>query len=64
MEYTVKPEEEGRKVRDILRRSMGVSWTALKSARWNGRIFLNGEPVRADVAVAEGDTVSMDWATS
>lgn len=62
MEYTVKPEEAGRKVRDILRRSMGVSWTALKSARWNGRIFLNGEPVRADAAVAEGDTVSMDWA--
>ena len=62
MKYTVKPEEEGRKVRDILRRSMGVSYTALKSAKWNGRILVNGEPVHADRAVAEGDLVSIDWA--
>ena len=48
MEYTVTTEESGRKVRDILRRSMGVSYTALKSAKWNSRIFLNGEAVRAD----------------
>ncbi len=62
MEYTVKPEEAGRKVRDILRRSMGVSYTALKSAKWNGRILLNGEAVRADRPVAAGDLVSMEWA--
>ena len=62
MKYTVKPEEAGRKVRDILRRSMGVSYTALKSAKWNGRILVNGEPVHADRAVAEGDLVSIDWA--
>jgi len=62
MEYTVRPEEEGRKVRDILRRSMGVSYTAMKSAKWNGRIRLNGEPVHADAAVHAGDAVSIDWA--
>ena len=62
MEYTVKSEEAGRKVRDILRRSMGVSYTALKSARWNGRIFLNGKAVRADAPVAAGDTVGIEWA--
>nr|AHF24874.1 RluA family pseudouridine synthase [uncultured bacterium Contig21] len=62
MNYTVKPEEAGRKVRDILRRSMGVSYTAMKSAKWNGRILLNGEPVRADAQVSAGDLVSMDWA--
>ena len=62
MEYTVKPEEEGRKVRDILRGSMGVSYTALKSAKWNGRIFLNGETVRADARAAAGDTVEIEWA--
>ena len=62
MEYTVKPEESGRKVRDILRRSMGVSYTALKSAKWNGRIRLNGETVRADAPVAPGDRVSIEWA--
>lgn len=62
MDYTVKPEESGRKVRDILRRSMGVSYTAMKSAKWNGRIRLNGETVRADAAVAPGDRVSIEWA--
>ena len=62
MKYTMKPEEAGRKVRDILRRSMGVSYTAMKSAKWNGRILLNGEPVRADAPVSAGDIVSMDWA--
>ena len=62
MEYTVKDEEAGRKVRDILRRSMGVSYTALKSAKWNGRIFLNGEPARADARAEAGDTVSIEWA--
>ncbi|MCR5567535.1 MAG: RluA family pseudouridine synthase [Clostridiales bacterium] len=62
MEYTVKSEEAGRKIRDILRRSMGVSYTALKSAKWNGRIFLNGEPVRADARVEDGDLVEIEWA--
>ena len=62
MEYQVKPEEAGRKVRDILRRSMGVSYTAMKSAKWNGRIRLNGEAVRADAAVSAGDTVEIRWA--
>ena len=62
MEYTVKAEETGRRVRDILRRSMGVSYTAMKSAKWNDRIRLNGEPVHADATVSAGDLVSMDWA--
>ena len=62
MEYTVKPEETGRKVGDILRRSMGVSYTALKSAKWNGRLFLNGEPVHADARAEAGDTVRIEWA--
>lgn len=62
MEYRVTPEEAGRKVRDILRRSMGVSYTAMKSAKWNGRIRLNGEAVHADAAVSAGDLVSITWA--
>ena len=62
MKYTVKPEQTGRKVRDILRGSMGVSYTALKSAKWNGRIFLNGETVRADAKASAGDTVEIEWA--
>ena len=62
MEYTVKAEEAGRRVRDILRRSMGVSYTAMKSAKWNGRLQLNGEPVFTDAKVQAGDTVRIDWA--
>lgn len=62
MEYRVGPEDAGRKVRDILRQRMGVSYTALKSAKWNGRIRVNGEPVHADAQVGEGDAVSMEWA--
>ena len=62
MEYRVKPEEEGKKVRDILRRSMGVSYTAMKSAKWNGRIFLNGETARADQPVQAGSVLRIEWA--
>ena len=62
MDYRVRPEETGRKVRDILRRSMGVSYTAMKSAKWSGRIRLNGEPVFVDACVTEGDVVSIAWA--
>ena len=61
MEYRVGPEEAGWRVREVLRRSMGVSYTALKSAKWNGRIRLNGEPARADTRVADGDLVKIDW---
>ena len=60
MEYTVKDEEAGHKIRDILLRSMGVSYTAMKSAKWSGRIRINGEPVHADAKVAEGDLVCID----
>ena len=62
MEYRIKEEEAGRTVRDILRRSMGVSYTAMKSAKWNGRLRLNGENVFTDARVKAGDTVCIEWA--
>ena len=61
MEYTVKAEEAGRRVREILRQSMGVSYTALKSAKWNGRLWLNGESVHTDAKVQAGDRVRIEW---
>ena len=61
MKYRVGPEEAGWKIREVLRRSMGVSYTALKSAKWNGRIRLNGETARADARVEDGDLVKIDW---
>ena len=62
MEYTVKTEEAGQRVRDILRRSMGVSYTAMKSAKWNNRLWLNGEHVFTDAKVQAGDRVRIEWA--
>ena len=62
MNYSVTPEEDGWRVREILRRSLRVSYTAMKSAKWNGRILLNGDPVFVDVRVKPGDTVTVDWA--
>ena len=61
MEYRVGAEEAGKRVREILRGSMGVSYSAMKSAKWNGRIRMNGEAVRADTNVAEGDLISIEW---
>ncbi len=58
MEYQVKTEEDGRRIRDILRRSMAVSYSAMKSAKWDERILLNGTPVHTDIRVQAGDTVA------
>ncbi len=62
MDYQVKADEDGRKIRDILRRGMGVSYSAMKSAKWGGRIRLNGRSVHTDAVVRSGDTVSIEWA--
>ena len=60
--WIVLPEEDGRRLRDVLLNSMHLSWSALKSAKWNGRIRLNGETVRADTKVSPGDLLSIEWA--
>ena len=61
MEYIVTEAEGGRRLRDILRRSMGVSYSAMKSAKWDGRILLDGIPARVDAVVHAGQTVTMLW---
>ena len=61
MVYTVRPEETGRRVRDIHRRSMSVSYSAMKSAKWDGRILVNGERAQTDRRVEAGDRVSIRW---
>ena len=60
--YTVEPEDAGRRLREILRGRMKISFSAMKSAKWNGRILLNGEPAFVDTPVRAGDTVSFDSA--
>ena len=61
MEYIVRAEEEGRRLRDILRRSMQLSYSALKRVKWNGEILLNGEPAHTDIRVRAGDRVTASW---
>ena len=61
MEYRVEPENAGRKLRDILRQVMGVSYGAMKSAKWDGRITVNGVPTPVDAIMREGDVVAIRW---
>ena len=61
MDYIVSDAEAGRRLRDILRRSMGVSYSAMKSAKWDGRILLDGMAARVDEVVHAGQTVTMLW---
>lgn len=58
MEHWVTPEEDGRKLRDVLRRAMGVSYTALKSAKWDDRIRVNGVPEPVSRIVHAGETIT------
>ena len=62
MEHRVTEAEAGLALRDVLRRVMGVSYSAMKSAKWDGRILLDGEPARVDAVVHAGQTVTMRWA--
>ena len=61
MEHIVTAEEAGRKLRDILRRVMGVSYSAMKSAKWDGRITVDGVPAPVDTIVRECQCVAMRW---
>lgn len=58
--HTVLPEEEGRMVKGILRGSLQLSYTLLKSLKWReNAILLNGQSVHVDAIVHAGDVVSV-----
>ena len=58
--YTVTPEEDGRMVKGILRDSLQLSYTLLKSLKWReNAILLNGQSVHVNTIVHAGDTVSV-----
>ena len=61
MEHRVTEAEEGLPLRDVLRRVMGVSYSAMKSAKWDQRILLDGVPAPVDIRVRAGQTVTMRW---
>ena len=62
MDHRVTAEEDGRVLRDILRQVMGVSYSAVKSAKWDGRIRVDGQPQPVNIRVREGQTITMLWA--
>ena len=58
--HTVLPEEEGRMVKGILRGSLQLSYTLLKSLKWReNAILLNGQSVHVNAIVHAGDGVSV-----
>ena len=58
--YTVTPEEDGRMVKGILRGSLQLSYTLLKSLKWReSAILLNGQSVHVNAIVHTGDVVSV-----
>ena len=58
MDYIILATETGRRLRTILRGSMGISYGAVKSTKWENRILLNGSPTPVDATVAAGDRVT------
>lgn len=64
MEYRVDGSNAGRKLRDILRQVMGVSYSAMKSAKWDGRITVDGVPTPVDAIMREGNLVAIRWKDS
>ncbi|MBE5804838.1 MAG: RluA family pseudouridine synthase [Clostridiales bacterium] len=59
LDYIVK--EDGRVLRDVLRRDMGVSYSAMKSAKWDDRILVDGVPTPVSSVLRAGQTVTMRW---
>lgn len=57
--YTVTVEDEGKRLREILRGRMQISYTAMKSAKWNGEIRVNGARSTVDVRVRPGDRIEV-----
>lgn len=59
MKHQVTPNEEGMRLRDVLRQSMGMSYTAMKSAKWDGRILVNQSPRTVDQPVHVGEWIEV-----
>lgn len=58
MEHVVTAAEDGRRLRDVLRQVMQVSYTAMKSAKWGGRILVDGQVRTVDKPVHAGERIA------
>jgi len=57
----VTPEEDGKKLKYLLRSRWHISSTLLKSLKWRpGAILVNGTPVHVDAILRAGDVVTVD----
>lgn len=59
MKYVV--QVDGSRLRDVLRRDMGVSYSAMKSAKWDNRICVDGVPTPVNAMLWAGQVVTMTW---
>ncbi len=57
MEYTLTEADGGRSLRDILRHRLMLSESAIRRAKWDGRLWVNGAPARVRDTLRPGDTV-------
>lgn len=57
--WIVRPEEDGLRLRQVLLNSVRLSWSALKSAKWNGQILRNGAPVFMRDVLHAGDRIEI-----
>lgn len=59
LSHLVLPEEDGWRVTRIIRDTLQVSSSQFKSARWNGQLLVDGQPVHAKDVVHAGQTVTL-----
>ena len=57
--YCVLADEAGLPLRTVIRQSMRVSSTQLKSAKWSGGLLVNDEPAKVDRIMRAGDCISL-----
>ncbi len=53
----VKPSQEGRRLSAFLHHDMGISSSQIRSAKWAGRILVNGKPETVACYLRTGDLV-------
>lgn len=59
--YTATPADAGKKVRQLLRGSLHLSYTLLKSLKWReNAILLNGQPCTVAAIVRPGDILTVN----
>lgn len=58
MNQFVEPQHHHMLLRDYLRRVMNVSYSAMKSAKWDDRILVNGVPTAVDHRLTQGELVT------